>query len=59
VLNRRKMVPERRPYYDEKDKAALKLMRKLRHSIVLHISCSVFAMISGFQVYYCLVPVLK
>ena len=30
VLGRRRLIPDRRPYYDEKDKAALRLMRKLR-----------------------------
>ena len=30
VVGKRKTNTERKPYYDEKDKAALKLMRKLR-----------------------------
>ena len=30
VLGKRKTQVERKPYYDEKDKAALRLMRKLR-----------------------------
>jgi len=30
VVGRRKTTQERKPYYDEKDKAALRLMRKLR-----------------------------
>ena len=30
VVGKRKTNVERKPYYDEKDKAALRLMRKLR-----------------------------
>ena len=30
VVGRKKTAAERKPYYDEKDKAALRLMRKLR-----------------------------
>ena len=30
VVGRKRTAGERKPYYDEKDKAALRLMRKLR-----------------------------
>jgi hypothetical protein len=43
VVGRKRNNPERKkPYYDEKDKAALRLMRKLRE-VVSHFSYRILA----------------
>jgi hypothetical protein len=37
VITKRKKAAERKPFYDEKDKAALRLMKKLRKVAILQI----------------------